>query len=123
MTGVAGDALGDRGAVVGPRLRRQGIVVHGLVHDPALLSGRLQDEHVVHVVVRIEAAVGRRRDVGVGLNGMAEIVDHARTKSMSGGHSRCRPCSTIVAPEANWASTLAESTWSGISAPKPAGPR
>ena len=43
-----------------------------------------------------------------------------RTKSIMGGHSRCRPCSTIVAPAANSASTFAESTWSGISAPKPA---
>ena len=49
--------------------------MHGLVHDPALLSGRLQDEYVVDVVVRIEAAIGGRRDVGVRLHRMTQIVD------------------------------------------------
>ena len=39
--GFAGDTLGDRGTVLCPRLGRQGMVVHGLVHDPALLSERL----------------------------------------------------------------------------------
>ena len=43
----------------------------------------------------------------------------ARVKSMIGGHSRCRPCSTIVAPPRTRASTLSLETWSAISAPKP----
>ena len=40
-------------------------------------------------------------------------------KSTSGGHIRCRPCSTIVAPAANSASTLSLDTWSDTSAPYP----
>ena len=70
-----GHALGDRGTMLRPRLRRQGMVVHGLVHDPALLPGRLQDEHVVDVVVRIEPAVGGWRDVGVRLHRVTQFVD------------------------------------------------
>ena len=58
-----------------PRLRRQGMVEHRIVHDPALLSGHLQDEDVMDVVMRIEAAVGGWRDVGVRLHGMSQIVD------------------------------------------------
>ena len=38
---------------------------------------------------------------------------------MIGGHRRCRPCSTIVAPSANRSNTWSLATWSPISAPKP----
>ena len=58
MTGSSRDALGDGGAVLGPRLRGQRVLVHGFVHDPPLLAGGLQDEHVVDVVMGVEAAVG-----------------------------------------------------------------
>ena len=75
MTGSPVDALGDRRTVPCPRLGRQGMVVHGLMHDPAFLSGHLQDEHVMHVVMRIEAAIGGRRDVCVRLHRMAQIID------------------------------------------------
>jgi hypothetical protein len=40
--------------VLRPRLRAQWDVEYRLVHDPALLARELQDEHVVHVVVRRE---------------------------------------------------------------------
>ncbi len=49
--------------------------VHRRVHHPALLPGGLQDEDIVNVVVRIEAAVARRRDVGVRLHRVADFVD------------------------------------------------
>ena len=39
--------------------------------------------------------------------------------SMSGGHSRCRPCRTTVLPSANSRRTASEETWSAISAPAP----
>ena len=41
--------------------------------SPPLVARDLQDEHVVHVVVRGEPAVLRRRDVRVDLNWMAEL--------------------------------------------------
>jgi len=56
-------------------LRRQGIDMDRLMHDPPLLPGCLQDEYVVDVVVRIEAASGGRRDVGVRLHRMTQFVD------------------------------------------------
>jgi hypothetical protein len=68
--------LGAHGlATVGPGLVAQGRLVDGGVDAPALGAGDLQDEHVVHVVVVVEAARLRRRDVGVDLDGVAEVGD------------------------------------------------
>ena len=52
---------------------RSGSAEHRLVDAPVLLAGHLQHEDVVHVVVRAEAARGRRRDVGVDLRGVAQV--------------------------------------------------
>ena len=94
---------------------------HGLVDRPVLLAGDLQHEHVVHVVVRVEAARRRRRDVGVDLAGCPRSATSWRVKSTSGGQVRCRPWSTSVAPSANSASTLSAPTWSPTPAPAPPG--
>src|SRR3954465_3808553 len=71
------EALGDRVPVVGERLRNERIGVHRLVDGPVLVALALQYEHVVDVVVRIERTAFRRRDVGVGLHRVPQIVDHA----------------------------------------------
>ena len=47
----------------------------GFVHDPTFLPGYLENKDVVDVVMRVESPVARRRDVGVGLDGVAEVVD------------------------------------------------
>jgi hypothetical protein len=70
--------------VLRPRLVRERQLVHRLVDDPALLTGHLQHEHVVHVVVRIETARGRGCHVGVHLRGMPQLA-HERTRE---GHER-----------------------------------
>ena len=111
--------VGDRRAVVGPHLVLERVRVHGRVDHPVLLAGHLQDEHVVGVVVRREPLRRRRRHVRVDLRGVPSSSTSSRVKSTSGGHIRCRPWSTIVAPAANSASTLSLDTWSDTSAPNP----
>ena len=68
-------ALGDSFAVIGPRLVGERMPVHRLVNRPMLRAGDLDDEHVVGVVVRIEPARGRRRDVRVDLGGVTKVRD------------------------------------------------
>ena len=51
--------------------------MHGLVDGPVLVAGGLQHEDVMDVVVGIEAAAVRRGDIGVGLYGVSQIIDHA----------------------------------------------
>ena len=63
------------GAMVGPRLVAQGLPVHRRVDPPVLLPRDLQNEDIVHVVVRIESAGGGWGDVRVHLGGMAEVID------------------------------------------------
>ena len=75
IAGAVRARVGDRVAVVGPRLVGERMPVHGLVDPPVLRAGDLDHEHVMRVVVRIEAARGRRRDVRVDLGGVTEIGD------------------------------------------------
>ena len=63
----------DGGAVVGPRLVAQRRVQHRLMDPPALLARHLQDEDVVHVVVRRETLRRRGSDVGVDLDRVAQV--------------------------------------------------
>ena len=53
----------------------RGWSTHGIMHYPTFLSSHLQDEDVMDVVMRIEATVGGRSDVGVRLHRMSQIVD------------------------------------------------
>ena len=50
------------------------MVEHGIMHYPTFLFSHLQDEDVMDVVMRIEATVGGRSDVGVRLHRMSQIV-------------------------------------------------
>ena len=64
----------------------EGLVAQRVVDDrrvdgPVLAPGHLQHEHVVHVVVRGEALVLRRGDVGVDLHRVAELVGEPRRRS------------------------------------------
>ena len=81
--------------------RRSGSATTGLVDAPVLATGDLQDEDVVDVVVRREALVLRRGDVGVDLHRMAQLARLSRAaNSTSGGQVRCSACRTSVAPSA-----------------------
>ena len=91
ISGLLGRAGRDRGAALLPRLVAQRVGEHRLVDRPALAPGDLQDEHVVDVVVRREALVLRRGDVGVDLHRVAELggqpgaeVDQRRPGAVQG---------------------------------------
>jgi hypothetical protein len=66
--------LFDSGLPAGPRLVTQRQLVHRRADLPPLLTGDLQDEHVVDVVVVAEALVLRWCDIGVDLHGVAELT-------------------------------------------------
>ena len=98
------------GPPVVPRLVAQRRLEHRRMDLPALLALDLQHEHVVDVVVIAESLVLRRRDVRVGLHGMAELGRQLLAQPMIGGHTRCRPCSTMVEPSANSRTSLSSLT-------------
>ena len=65
-----------------PRLVAQWCFEDRRTDAPLLLTGDLQDEDVVDVVVVGEALILRRRDIGIDLDRVAEVVSEVRGEGL-----------------------------------------
>ena len=74
-----------------PGFVRQRVNQGRLVYPPPLVTGDLDDEHVVHVVVRVEATGLRGCDVGVDLAGMADVGDQLPSEVSEGCPGAVQP--------------------------------
>ena len=94
----------------------RGCVAHRGVHRPVLLPAHLQDEHVVHVVVRVEAARGLRRDVRVDLGRVPELGHQLAGERPQ----RAARCGAAPAARSSRRPRTPAAPWPGRPGPRPA---